>query len=89
MEGLSLTGVELEPHPYQILTSMGGSKKVQGSTKHEVVIQVNPTKPIDYTIMWAHAIVTHATSYDVLVGGAILYPLLGNYPLLTKIANKR
>jgi hypothetical protein len=25
--------------------------------------------------MWAQAMVTHATSYDVLVGDVVLYPL--------------
>jgi hypothetical protein len=38
VEGLGLTNVDLEPCPYQILTSMGRSKWVQGLTKHEVVI---------------------------------------------------
>ncbi len=39
------------------------------------MIKVNPNKPIDYTIMQARTMVTHATSYDVLVGGVVLYPL--------------
>ncbi len=39
------------------------------------MIQVNPNKIIDYTTMQAQAVVMHATSYDVLVGGVVLYPL--------------
>jgi hypothetical protein len=38
VEGLGLTNVNLEPCPYQILTSMGRSERTQGITKHEVVI---------------------------------------------------
>jgi hypothetical protein len=40
-----------------------------------VIIQGNPLRPLDYTIVHAKGVVTRATSYDVLVGGAILYPL--------------
>jgi hypothetical protein len=42
-------------------------------TKHEIVIQVNINKPTNYTTMWAQVVVTHVTSYDVLVGGVVLY----------------
>ncbi len=44
-------------------------KKVQGITKHEVVIQVNLIKPTDYTTIHVKAMITHVTSYNVLVGG--------------------
>jgi hypothetical protein len=33
VKGLGLTNVSLEPCPYQILTLMGGLKKVQGLAK--------------------------------------------------------
>ncbi len=53
----------------------GWVRKNCGLIYHEVVIQVNPTKPINYmTMMRAHGMVTHATSYDVLVGRVVLYP---------------
>ncbi len=39
------------------------------------MIQVNPNKPTNYIIVRALAIVMHVTSYDVLVGGVVLYPL--------------
>jgi hypothetical protein len=55
---------------------MGGSKRVQGITKHEVIIHVNPIRLVDYTIVHVKVVVTQATSYDVLIGGAILYPLI-------------
>jgi hypothetical protein len=39
------------------------------------MIQVNPIRPLDYTTIHAKGVVTQATSYDVLVRGAILYRL--------------
>ncbi len=33
VDGLGLTNANLDPCPYQILTSMGGSKKAQRLTK--------------------------------------------------------
>ncbi len=75
VEGLKLTDADLEPCLYQILTSMGGSKRAQGIAKYEVIIQVNPIKLIDYTIVNVKVVVMQATLYDVPVGGAILYPL--------------
>jgi hypothetical protein len=73
VDGFGLIDTNRDPCP--ILTSMGGSKKAQGLTKQKIVIHVNINKPTYYTIMWAQALVTHATSYDVLVGGVVLYPL--------------
>jgi hypothetical protein len=52
----------------------GRVRKYWGLIDHEVVVLVNPTKPIDYTRMCAHGMVTHATSYNVLVGRVVLYP---------------
>jgi hypothetical protein len=48
MEGVCLTDANLEPCTYQILITMGRSKKVQWLTKHEVIIQVNPIKLANY-----------------------------------------
>lgn len=50
VKGLGLTNVNLEPCPYQNLTLMGQLKKPQGLTKSKIMIQVNPNKPIHYTI---------------------------------------
>ncbi len=36
--GFGLIDVNLDPCPYEILTSMGGLEKAQGLTKHEIVI---------------------------------------------------
>jgi hypothetical protein len=53
MEGLGLIDVDLEPYPYQILTSMSMSKKAWGLTKQKIVIQVNPHQLFNYTTMQA------------------------------------
>jgi len=36
---------------------MGGLERIQRITKHEVIIQVNPIKPIDYTTIHAKVMV--------------------------------
>jgi hypothetical protein len=53
VDGLGLTDVDLDWCPYQILTSMGESKEARA-----IVIQVNPNKLINYTIMWTRTMVT-------------------------------
>jgi hypothetical protein len=58
MEGLDLIDMDVEPCPYKILTSMGKSKKAWRLIKLEIVIQVNPNKPIDYSIMQLQMMVT-------------------------------
>jgi len=75
VDGLGLIDASFEPCPYHILTSMGGSKKTQRLIKLEIVIQVNPNKPTNYTNVRAQTVVMHIMSYDVLVGGVVLYPL--------------
>jgi len=39
-----------------------------------IVIQINPNRPTNYTKMQAWVVVTHATSYDVLVEGVVSIP---------------
>ncbi len=75
MKCLELIDVDLELCPYQILTSMSMSKKAWGLTKQKIVIQVNPHRLFNYTTMWAWTMAMHATSYDILIGGMVLYPL--------------
>ncbi len=75
VNGLGLTDVDFDPCPYHILTYMGGLQKAQRLTKQEIVIQVNPNKLAHYIIMQVEVMVMHAMSYNVLVGGVVLYPL--------------
>jgi hypothetical protein len=51
MEGFGLIDVDVEPCPYQILTSMSMSKKACRLTKQKIVIQVNPHRLFNYTTM--------------------------------------
>jgi hypothetical protein len=46
---------------------------VQRLTKHEVVNHL--TKPMKYITIQGQIVVTHVTSYDLLIKGVILYPL--------------
>ncbi len=75
VDGLGLIDVNLKSCPYQMLTFMGRLEKAQKLTKQEIVIRFNSNKPTYYAIMHAWTMVTHVTSYNILVGGAILYPL--------------
>jgi hypothetical protein len=75
VEGLRLTNADLEPCSYQILTFMGKLERIKGITKHGVAIQVNLIRLANYTMVYAKAMAMHATSYDLLVVGTILYPL--------------
>jgi len=87
VDGLGLTNVNFNPCPYHILTLINHSKMAQRLTKQEVVIQVNPTKLMDYcTTMWAGMVVMHATTYDVFVEGAFLYPLTISIDFWEKIS---
>jgi len=75
VDGLGLIDVNLKSCPYQMLTFMGRLEKVKKLTKQEIVIQFNSNRPTYYAIVHVRTMVTHVTSYDILVGGAILYPL--------------
>jgi len=54
--------------------SMGGSKRAQGIIKHEVIIQINPFRLVDYTMFHAKTVVMQAILYDVLVRGQFCTP---------------
>ncbi len=54
---------------------MGKFREVLGINQSQGCYLVNPTKLADYTIIRAHTMVTQATSHDIFLGGAILYPL--------------
>lgn len=53
VDDLGLIDFDLNPCPYQILTSMDGSKMAWRLTEQDVhVIQANPTKPMKYIIIY-------------------------------------
>jgi hypothetical protein len=75
VDGLGLTNVDIGPYSYHIFTSMGGLEKARKLTKQKIMIQVNLNKLTNFITVRAQVVVTHVMSYDVLVGGVLLYPL--------------
>ncbi len=71
MDGLGLIDDNLKSRPYQMLTFMGKLEKAKKLTKQKIVIQFNSNRPTYYAIVHVRTMVTHVTSYDILVGGAI------------------
>lgn len=61
------------------------SNHVQGLTKQSIIIQINPSRPKNYIIVWNQAMVTHATSYEVLVGRKVFIFFKGYFKLINKI----
>jgi hypothetical protein len=53
---------------------MGGSKRIRGIIKHEVIIQFNPIKLVDDTTFHAKVVVMQVILYDVLVGSQCCTP---------------
>jgi hypothetical protein len=74
--GLGIRRSELEPCPFQIQTSLGGaSDRSNFMTRERLSVQMKPDHVIDSSRLGMIAIVIAAESYDVLVGGAVLYPM--------------
>ncbi|PTQ43569.1 hypothetical protein MARPO_0024s0079, partial [Marchantia polymorpha] len=67
---------ELEPCPFQIQTSLGGtSDRSYRMTRECISVQLRHGHAEDSSLFGVRAVVTSAESYDVLVGGAVLYPM--------------
>ncbi|BBN14385.1 hypothetical protein Mp_6g11220 [Marchantia polymorpha subsp. ruderalis] len=67
---------ELEPCPFQIQTSLGGtSDRSYRMTRECISVQLRHGHAQDSSQFGVRAVVTSAESYDVLVGGAVLYPM--------------
>ncbi|BBN05379.1 hypothetical protein Mp_3g12620 [Marchantia polymorpha subsp. ruderalis] len=67
---------ELEPCPFQIQTSLGGtSDRSYRMTRERISVQLRHGHAQDSSQFGVRAVVTSAESYDVLVGGAVLYPM--------------
>jgi len=74
--GLGIRRSELEPCPFQIQTSLGGaSDRFHFMTRERLSMQMRPNHAIDSSKLGVTAVITTAKSYDVLVGGAVLYPM--------------
>jgi hypothetical protein len=67
---------ELESCPFQIQTSLGGtSDRSNFMTRERLLVQMKPDHVSDSSRLGMTIIVIAAESYDVLVGGAMLYPM--------------
>ncbi|BBN20654.1 hypothetical protein Mp_Vg01120 [Marchantia polymorpha subsp. ruderalis] len=73
---LDIRRSKLEPCPFQIQTSLGGaSNRSYFMTKESISVQLRHDHAHDSSQFGVRAVVTSAKSYDVLVGGAVLYPM--------------
>jgi hypothetical protein len=74
--GLGIRRSKLEPCPFQIQTTLGGTNdKSNFITREKLSVQMRPDHAIDSSRLGVIAIVIAAESYDKLVGGVVLYPM--------------
>jgi len=74
--GLGIWRSELESCPFQIQTSLGGaSDRFNFMTHERLSMQMKPDQVTNNSRLGMTAVVTIAESYDVLVGGVVLYPM--------------
>jgi len=72
--GLGIRRLELELCPFQIQTSLGGiSDRSNFMTRERLSMQMKPDHVTDSSRLGVIVVVTAIESYDVLVGGAVLY----------------
>ncbi len=73
--GLGIRRSELKPCPFQIQTSLGGANdRSNFMTREKLSVQMRPDHATNSSKLGV-TIVAAAKSYDVLVGGAMLYPM--------------
>lgn len=72
---LGLSAADLEPCPFTIVTSVGGTERATGYTRQplQLIFCIGP-RPL-YSHLSLQCAVTSATNYDILVGQQALYPL--------------
>jgi hypothetical protein len=74
--GLGIRRSELEPCPFQIQTSVGGaSDRSNFMTREKLSMQMKPDHVTDNSRLGVTIVVIATESYDVLFGGAVLYPM--------------
>ncbi len=74
--GLDIRRLELELCPFQIQTSLGGATdRSNFMTRERLSVQMKPDHVTDSSRLGMTAVVTVVESYDVLVGGVVLYPM--------------
>jgi hypothetical protein len=74
--GLGIRRLELESCPFQIQTSLGGaSDRSHFMTRERLSMQMRLDYATNNSKLGGTTVVTTAESYDVLIGGAVLYPM--------------
>jgi hypothetical protein len=74
--GLGIRRSKLELCPFQIQTSLGGATdRSNFMTRERLSVQMKPDHVTDSSRLGVTAVVTTTESYDVLVGGVVLYPM--------------
>jgi hypothetical protein len=74
--GLGIRRSELEPCPFQIQTSLGGtSDRSHFKTRERLSVQIKPNHATNSSRLGVIVVVTAVESYDVLVGSTVLYPM--------------
>jgi hypothetical protein len=74
--GLGIRRSKLELCPFQIQTSLrGASDRSNFMTCERLSVQMKPDHVTDSSRLGVTVVITAAESYDVLVGGAMLYPM--------------
>ena len=74
-QDLGLGAADLEPCPFTILTSVGGTEKAMGYTRHPLRLMFGVGSSPLFSHVSLQCAVTGATNYDILVGQQALYPL--------------
>ena len=73
-QSLGLLSSDLDPCPFTIATSLGGTEQPTGLTKEPLRLQFKVGTDA-YTHISVRCVVTSATSYDILLGQQALYPI--------------
>jgi hypothetical protein len=74
--GLGIRRSKLEPCPFQIQTSLGGaSDRSHFMALEKLLVQMKPDHVTDSSRLGMTTLVTATESYNVLIGGVVLYPM--------------
>ena len=71
---LHITANDLEPCPFMIATSVGGTERASGMTREALCLQFKVGSDA-YTYLSVKCVVTGAQTYDILLGQQALYPI--------------
>lgn len=72
---LGLCNADLEQCPFTIVTSVGGTEKAMGYTRHPLQLMFGVGVGPLFSHVSLQCDVSGATNYDILVGQYVLYPL--------------